>query len=116
MFRDSTEERPSRGDEEEEEMDREGNQRGGKETGSSRRIPRMDSSFKVKSKSRHKSTTEGGETGASEAPMSRSRSLRFPSQLGHAFRKVLPTKSEKGERSESSTPGWLQALKPKKKK
>ncbi|XP_059498752.1 uncharacterized protein LOC125449560 [Stegostoma tigrinum] len=91
-----------------------------KGAGPGRRVqlfPGMDSSFKKRIKSRNKSANDSEDPDTATAPMQRSKSLRFPVQIGHAFRKVLPGKAEKTEsRSDNSSPSWLQALKPKKKK
>ncbi|XP_048476791.1 uncharacterized protein KIAA1671 homolog isoform X2 [Rhincodon typus] len=105
MFRDSTEVRPPRSDksDEEEEVAKSPRLEGAnpKGAGSGRRVqlfPGMDSSFKKRIKSRNKSANDSEDPDAATAPMQRSKSLRFPVQIGHAFRKVLPGKAEKTER------------------
>ncbi|XP_043940114.1 uncharacterized protein LOC122811979 [Protopterus annectens] len=127
LFRDSTEPRPARAESEdlgEEEEEKEKEEEATDETERKKRkfkfsksliFPKLDSSQKGKTRARNKSEVEEKKekeaVAASEtAPFQRSKSFKLPS-----LTRSSKGDKEKGEKSERSSPQWLQALKLKKK-
>lgn len=130
IFRDSTEPRPARAESEDrEEEEKEKEEEATDETGPKKRrfkfsksliFPKLDGSQKGKTRTRNKSEVEEKEkekekekeTGAASetVPFQRSKSFKLPS-----LTRQSKGEKEKGEKSERSSPQWLQALKLKKK-